>query len=174
MPIYEIDGKKPELSDSAWVAPSADIIGDVVLGEGASVWFGAVIRADNTVITIGDRSNIQENAVLHSDEGVPCSVGTDVTVGHQAMLHGCTIGDNSLIGIGAIILNHAVIGKNSIVGASALVTEGKTFPDNSLIVGSPARAIRALDEKAELMLKMSAAHYVHRSAEFSKGLKQVG
>lgn len=173
MPLYEIDGKRPQVPDSAWVAPSADLIGEVMLGEGASIWFGAVIRADNTEIRIGDRSNIQENAVLHSDAGVPCTVGEDVTVGHQAMLHGCTVGNNSLIGIGAIVLNHAVIGQNCIVGAGALITEGKTFADNCLIVGSPAKAIRTLDEQAVMMLKMSAAHYVHNGETFAKEMKRV-
>lgn len=173
MPLYEIDGKRPVLAEGVWVAPSADLIGAVKLEQGVSIWFGAVIRADNTDIIIGARSNIQENAVIHSDEGVPCIVGEDVTVGHQAMLHGCTIGDNSLIGIGAVVLNNAIIGKNSIVGAGALVTEGKSFPDSSLIVGSPARAIKTLDGNAEVMLKMSAAHYVQNGAKFAEALKRV-
>lgn len=176
MPLYEFDGKSPQLpvNGSAWVAPSADVIGEVNLGENASVWFGAVIRADNTLISIGARSNIQEQSVLHSDEGVPCTVGEGVTVGHHVMLHGCTIGDNSLIGMGATILNRAVIPENCIVGAGALVTEGKTFEPGSLIVGVPAKAIRQLDEATIEGLRQSAAHYVRKAAMFANGLKKVG
>lgn len=176
MPLYEFDGKAPRLpvDGSAWVAPSAELIGDVELGEGASVWFGAVIRADNTLIKVGACSNIQEQAVLHSDEGVPCTVGEGVTVGHHVMLHGCTIGDNSLIGMGATILNRAVIPENCIVGAGALVTEGKTFEPGSLIVGVPAKAIRQLDEVALAGLRFSAGHYVNKAKAFSRGLKRVG
>jgi carbonic anhydrase/acetyltransferase-like protein (isoleucine patch superfamily) len=142
VPLYEFEGKAPQLpeSGSAWVAPSADVIGDVHLGENVSIWFGAVIRADNTRITVGARSNIQEQAVLHSDEGIPCTVGEGVTVGHHVMLHGCTIGNNSLIGMGATILNRAVIPENCVVGAGALVTEGKTFEPGSLIVGVPGQS----------------------------------
>lgn len=175
MPLYEFDGKAPRLpvDGSAWVAPSAELIGDVELGEGASVWFGAVIRADNTLIKVGARSNIQEQAVLHSDEGVPCTVGEGVTVGHHVMLHGCTIGDNSLIGMGATILNRAVIPENCIVGAGALVTEGKTFEPGSLIVGVPAKAIRQLDEMALAGLRHSANHYVKKAEAFSANLKRV-
>lgn len=175
MPLYEFDGKAPRLpaDGTAWVAPSADVIGDVELGESASVWFGAVIRADNTLIKVGARSNIQEQAVLHSDEGVPCTVGEGVTIGHHVMLHGCTIGDNSLIGMGATILNRAVIPKNCIVGAGALVTEGKTFEPGSLIVGVPAKAIRQLDEVAFAGLRFSAEHYVSKASAFARGLKRV-
>ncbi len=176
MPLYEFDGKAPQLpvDGSAWVAPSADLIGDVELAENASVWFGAVIRADNTKISIGARSNIQEQSVLHSDEGVPCTVGEGVTVGHHVMLHGCTIGDNSLIGMGATILNRAVIPENCIVGAGALVTEGKTFEPGSLIVGVPAKAIRQLDEATIAGLRLSAEHYVNKAGAFAQGLKRVG
>lgn len=176
MPLYEFDGKAPQLpaDGSAWVAPSADVIGEVVLGENASVWFGAIIRADNTRISIGARSNIQEQSVLHSDEGVPCTVGEGVTVGHHAMLHGCTVGDNSLIGMGATILNRAVIPENCIVGAGALVTEGKTFEPGSLIVGVPAKAIRQLDEATIEGLRHSATHYINKSAMFAARLKKVG
>lgn len=176
MPLYEFDGKSPQLptDGSAWVAPSADVIGDVVLAEGANVWFGAVIRADNTVISIGARSNIQEQSVLHSDEGIPCTVGEGVTVGHHVMLHGCTIGNNSLIGMGATVLNRAVIPENCIVGAGALVTEGKTFEPGSLIVGVPAKAIRQLDEATIEGLRHSAEHYVRKAAMFATGLKKVG
>ena len=138
MPIYQLNDKVPDIAETAWVADTAQIIGDVRLGAGASVWFNTVLRGDNDPITIGAGSNIQDGSVLHTDEGVPLNIGCNVTVGHMAMLHGCTVGDESLIGIGAVILNGAVIGRNCIVGAGALVTEGKAFPDGSLIIGSPA------------------------------------
>lgn len=173
MPLYEISGQRPTIADDAWVAPSADLIGDVHLAELASVWFGAVIRADNTPIKVGARSNIQEGAMLHSDPGVACTVGEDVTVGHHAILHGCTIGDRTLIGMGATILNNAVIGEDCLVGAGALVTEGKTFPAGYLIVGSPAKAIRPLDDMAKAMLKMSAALYASKQREYARDLKRV-
>ncbi|HET9511757.1 MAG TPA: gamma carbonic anhydrase family protein, partial [Sphingomonas sp.] len=148
-------------------------IGDVQLGAQASVWFGAVIRGDNTPITIGARSNVQEGAALHSDPGAPLTIGEEVTVGHHAVLHGCTIGARSLIGMGAIVLNRAVIGDDCIVGAGALVTEGKTFPPGSLIVGSPARAVRTLDDAARAMLRASAAVYVAKAADYAAGLKRI-
>lgn len=174
MPIYELDGKAPALAPDAWVAPSADVIGDVHLGEGASVWFGAVIRADNTPITLGARSNVQDGAMCHSDPGAPLTIGAEVTVGHHAILHGCTIGARSLIGMGAVVLNRAVIGEDCLVGAGALVTEGKEFPPGSLIVGSPARAVRTLDDAAKAMLRGSAAVYVSNAARYRTGLKRVG
>lgn len=173
MPLYEIAGQAPTLGDGAWVAPSADLIGDVQLGAQASVWFGAVIRGDNTPITIGARSNVQEGAALHSDPGAPLTIGEEVTVGHHAVLHGCTIGARSLIGMGAIVLNRAVIGDDCIVGAGALVTEGKTFPPGSLIVGSPARAVRTLDDAARAMLRASAAVYVAKAADYAASLKRI-
>jgi carbonic anhydrase/acetyltransferase-like protein (isoleucine patch superfamily) len=173
MPLYEIAGQRPTVADTAWVAPSADLIGDVHLAELASVWFGAVIRADNTPIKVGGRSNIQEGAMLHSDPGTPCTVGDDVTVGHHAILHGCTIGDRALIGMGATILNRAVIGEDCLVGAGALVTEGKIFPAGYLIVGSPAKAIRPLDDAAKAMLRMSAALYASKQREYAEALKRV-
>ncbi|RHW17831.1 gamma carbonic anhydrase family protein [Sphingomonas gilva] len=173
MPLYEIAGKRPQLGFDAWVAPSADLIGEVVLGHEASVWFGACIRADNTVISVGNRSNIQEGAMLHSDYGVPCTVGADVTVGHHAMLHGCTIEDEALIGMKATVLNNAVIPTGCIVGAGALVTEGKRFEPNSLIVGAPAKAIRTLDEAQRAILKASAAHYVAKAKQFSAELRRL-
>lgn len=174
MPLYEIDGKKPHLDAAgAWVAPSADVIGEVALGAGASVWFGAVIRGDNTLIAVGARSNIQESAMLHSDFGAPLSIGEDCTIGHHAILHGCTIEDLVLVGMGAIILNRAVIGTGSIVGAGALVTEGKVFPPRSLIVGSPARVVRELDDTAAVMLRASAAHYVDKARDYAAGLKRI-
>jgi len=174
MPLYEIDGKAPMLGSRAWVAPSADLIGEVVLGEDASVWFGAVIRADNTPIVLGARSNVQESSMLHSDPGAPLTVGDDCTIGHHAVLHGCTVGNRSLIGMGAILLNRAVIGDDCIVGAGALVTEGKQFPAGSLIVGSPARAVRTLDAAAIATLKVSAAHYVVKAQANAAGLKRIG
>lgn len=173
MPLYEIAGHRPTIAETAWVAPSADLIGDVHLAPEASVWFGAVIRADNTPIAVGLRSNIQDGAMLHSDPGAPCTVGEDVTVGHHAILHGCTIGDRTLIGMGATILNRAVIGEDCVVGAGALVTEGKTFPAGHLIVGSPARAIRPLDDAARAMLKASAGHYASKQRDYAANLKRV-
>lgn len=173
MPLYALGQKRPTRHPSAWIAPSADIIADVVLGEDVSVWFGAVIRADNTPILIGARSNVQEGAMLHSDPGAPLNVGEDCTIGHHAILHGCTVGDRSLIGMGAVILNHAVIPADCIVGAGALVTEGKTFPAGSLIVGSPARAVRQLDADAIARLKLSALHYVEKARTCASDLTQV-
>ena len=173
MPCYAIGGHRPTLGADAWIAPSADVIGDARLGDGASVWFGAVIRADNTPIIVGARSNVQESAMLHSDPGAPLTIGEDVTVGHHAILHGCTIGAGTLIGMGAIVLNRAVIGEGCIVGAGALVTEGKEFPAGSLIVGSPARVMRQLDEQALAMLKLSAAHYVEKARAYAAGLSRI-
>lgn len=173
MPLYEFNGQRPTLGPGAWAAPSADLIGDVRLGAQASVWFGAAIRADNTAIVIGARSNVQEGSVLHSDHDAPLTIGDDVTVGHQVMLHGCTVGDGALIGMGAIVLNHAVIGEGCIVGAGALVTEGKVFPPRQLIVGAPARAVRPLDDAAQAMLRASALHYAQRAADFAAGLRRV-
>ncbi|UYY58844.1 gamma carbonic anhydrase family protein [Sphingomonas sp. S2-65] len=174
MPLYQIGGSAPSLAADAWVAPSADLIGDVRLAGLVSVWFGAVIRADNTPILIGARSNIQEGAMLHSDPGARCTVGEDVTVGHHAILHGCTIGNRTLIGMGATILNRAVIGDDCLVGAGALVTEGKTFPAGHLIVGSPARAVRPLDDAQKSLLRASAALYAAKQREYAVGLTRVG
>lgn len=150
--------------DDHWIAPNAYVIGDVTMGRDVGVWFAATVRGDNEPIVIGDRSNIQEAAVLHSDPGAPLTIGADVTIGHRAIVHGCTIGDNSLIGMGATILNNAKIGRNCIVGANALVTEGKEFPDNSLIVGSPAKVVRTLDAAQDL--KASAYNYVGNMRRF--------
>ncbi len=173
MALYELDGKAPLLGTGAWVADSAQVIGAVELGEQASVWFGVVIRGDTETIRIGANSNIQDLSVLHADIGCPLTIGEGVTVGHQVMLHGCTVGDNSLIGIQAVILNNAKIGKNSIVGAGSVVTEGKEFPDNSLIIGSPAKVVRTLDDAAAAKLKVSAEHYVHNAQRFAQGLKRI-
>ena len=175
MALYAIDGIAPQVADSAWVADSAQVIGRVELAEDASIWFGVVIRGDQPEpVRIGRRSNIQEACVLHSDVGQPLTVGEDVTVGHQAMLHGCTIGDGSLIGIGAVVLNGARIGRHCLVGAGALVTEGKEFPDGSLIVGSPAVVKRPLSPQQIAGLLASAAHYVENARRFRTGLQRLG
>ena len=173
MPLYRLGDATPVLAVGAWVAPSADLIGDIRLGEQASVWFGAVIRADNTPIIIGEESNIQDGAVCHSDPGVPLVVGARVTVGHQAILHGCIIGDDCLIGMGARILNGAVIEAGCIVGAGALVTEGKRFAAGSLIVGAPARVVREVTNEERQMLRASAEHYAEKAARYAAGLRQV-
>ena len=171
MPLYAIDDAVPFLAPGAWVAPSADLIGDVRLGARASVWFGAVIRADNTPILLGEESNFQDGSVGHSDPGAPLTIGARVTVGHQAILHGCTVEDEALIGMGARILNGAVIGAQCIVGAGALVTEGKRFEPRSLIVGSPARAVRTLSDEQVAMLRVSAAHYAEKAAHYAEKLR---
>lgn len=173
MALYELDGVVPQVADSAWVASSAQVIGNIVLGENASVWFGAVLRGDNETLIVGRDSNVQDGAVLHSDKGSPLTLGEGVTVGHQVMLHGCTVGDNSLIGIQAVVLNNARIGRNSIVGAGSVVTEGKEFPDNSLIIGAPAKVVRTLDEAATVKLCESALHYVENGRRYAKGLRKL-
>ena len=175
MPIYALDGKAPEFADRAsnWIAPGAVVIGNVRIGRNASVWFGVVIRGDNESIDIGEDSNVQEHVVMHTDPGFPLSIGRGCTIGHKAMLHGCMIGDDSLVGMGAVVLNGASIGKNSLVGAGALVTEGKSFPDGSLIVGAPAKAVRALDDGAMARLRGSAANYVANGRRFIAGLREV-
>lgn len=174
MPLYEIDGKHPVLDDEGgWIAPSAELVGDVRLGAWASVWFGAVIRGDNTPMIIGARTNIQEGAMLHSDPDAPLTIGADCTIGHHAILHGCTIGDLVLVGMGATVLNRAVIGEGCIIGAGALVTENKVFPANSLIVGSPARAVRQVDERGAMLLRASAAHYVEKAQAMATRLRRI-
>jgi carbonic anhydrase/acetyltransferase-like protein (isoleucine patch superfamily) len=173
MPLYSVDGLVPQLGPGAWAAPSADLIGDVRLGPRASVWFGAVIRADNTPILIGEESNIQDGAIGHSDPGFPLTIGARVTVGHQAILHGCTIADDCLIGMGARILNGAVIERECIVGAGALITEGKHFENGSLIVGTPARVVRQLTDEEKRALLVSAAHYAEKPARYAGQLRAV-
>ena len=173
MAIYAIDGVAPHIAATAWVADSAQVMGQVELGEGASVWFGAVVRGDTDRITIGAGSNIQDASVLHADIGKPLVVGERVTVGRQVMLHGCTIGDESQIGIGAVVLNGAKIGKNCLVGAGALVTEGKEFPDGSMIIGSPAKAVRMLTPEQIEGLKLSARHYIDNARRFQNGLHRI-
>lgn len=172
MPSYAIDGLQPSFGEGAWAAPSSDLIGDVRLGARASIWFGAVIRADNTPIIIGMESNVQDGAVSHSDPGAPLTIGDRVTVGHQAILHGCTVKDGALIGMGARVLNGAVIGERCLVGAGALVTEGKIFEPQMLIVGSPARAIRPLTDQEIAGLALSAAHYADKAAHYARGLTE--
>ncbi|WP_416877362.1 gamma carbonic anhydrase family protein [Litorimonas sp.] len=173
MSVYSLDDIKPQLADDVWVADSATVVGNVIMEAGSSVWFGTVIRGDNEPIKIGAGSNIQDNAVLHSDPGSPLTIGDDVTVGHQAMLHGCTIDDNSLIGIGATVLNGAKIGKNCLIGAHALITEGKVIPDNSVVMGSPGKIVKQVPQAQEAMLKASADYYVKNAQKFKNGLKPV-
>ena len=174
MSLYRLSGKAPQVPASAYVAAEATLIGQVVLGEQASVWAGAVVRGDNEPVCIGDASNVQEGAVLHADPGFPLRIEANVTIGHQAMLHGCTIGEGSLIGIQAVVLNGAVIGKHCLVGAGALVTERKTFPDRSLIVGSPATVKRELSDAEVASLEASAVGYAERAAVFQTELERVG
>ncbi|TDR93983.1 gamma carbonic anhydrase family protein [Enterovirga rhinocerotis] len=175
MPIYSLDGIAPELPDDAafWVAPDAHVMGAVHLGRDVGIWFGAVLRGDNEAITIGEGTNIQEGAMLHTDMGFPMTIGAHCTIGHHAILHGCTIGDGALIGMGATVLNGARIGAGSLVGANALVTEGKAFPDRSLIVGSPAKAVRQLDDATVEGLLRGAAGYVSNWKRFAGGLKRL-
>ncbi|MCW5671013.1 MAG: gamma carbonic anhydrase family protein [Hydrogenophaga sp.] len=173
MAIYELDGVAPRMAESAWVADSAQVMGNVVLGDNASVWFGAVLRGDTETITLGEGSNIQDGSVMHADVGFPLTVGRHVTVGHQVMLHGCTIGDESLIGIGATVLNGAKIGRNCLVGAGSLVTEGKEFPDGSMILGSPAKVVRSLTPEQIEGLRRSAGHYIENAARYRQGLKKI-
>jgi carbonic anhydrase/acetyltransferase-like protein (isoleucine patch superfamily) len=173
--IYELDGQRPELPEQGryWIAPGAAVIGKVRLKNDCSVWFGAVLRGDNEWIELGDRSQIQDNATLHTDMGFPITIGPECVIGHNVVLHGCTIGERVLIGMGAIVLNGARIGAGSLVGAGALVTEGKEFPERSLIVGTPARAIRTLDDAAIAAIAAGADIYVRNFKRFAKGMKPV-
>lgn len=173
MPLYRYGERVPSVHESVFVAPGASVIGSVVLSENVSVWFGATLRGDNEPIVIGKNSNVQEGAVLHTDPGIPLTVGDNVTIGHQAMLHGCTVGDGSLIGIQAVVLNGAVIGKGCLVGAGAVVTERKVFPDRSLILGSPAKVVRVLSDEDVANLLRSAAIYVERRAQFLSNLTEI-
>ncbi len=175
MPIYSLDGVEPILPEAGryWIAPDAHVIGRVRLGTDVGIWFGTVIRGDNELIDIGERSNVQEGCMFHTDPGFPMTIGPDCTIGHHAILHGCTIGSTSLVGMGATLLNGARIGASSIVGANALVTEGKEFPDNSLIVGAPAKATRSLDAEAAERLRRTALNYVQNFNRFAKGLKRI-
>ncbi|MGH1368928.1 MAG: gamma carbonic anhydrase family protein [Maritimibacter sp.] len=172
--IYELDGIAPQIAQDAWIAPDANVIGNVVMGAKSSVWFGCTIRGDNDPIVIGAGSNVQEACVFHTDPGCPLTLGENVTIGHKAMLHGCTVGDGSLVGMGATVLNGAVIGKGCLIGAGALITEGKVIPDGSLVMGAPGKVVRELDAKAMQGLLASAQHYQDNAARFAKGLKPVG
>lgn len=171
MTIYSLDDKSPEIAASAWVAPDANIIGSVRLGADSSVWFGTTIRGDNELIDLGKGSNIQENCVLHTDLGYPLHIGENCTIGHKAMLHGCSIGDGSLIGMGAIVLNGAKIGSGCLIGAGALITEGKVIPDGSLVMGAPGKIIRELDDKTRNDLLESAKHYQENARRFRSGMR---
>lgn len=174
MPLYELDGIRPQLADGFnWIAPTAVLIGQIIVGEGVGIWFGSALRGDNEPITVGDNTNIQENCVMHTDPGYPLTIGEGCTIGHKAMLHGCKIGNNSLIGMGATVLNGAIIGENCLIGAGALVPEGKNIPDNSLVVGVPGKVIRTLDDDAIQALKISAQHYVANAKRFAAGLKEI-
>jgi carbonic anhydrase/acetyltransferase-like protein (isoleucine patch superfamily) len=175
MAVYALDGISPELPNTGtyWIASSAEVIGRVRLARNASIWFQAVLRGDNELIDVGEGSNVQDGCVLHTDVGAPLTIGANCTIGHQAMLHGCTIGDNTLVGIGATILNHAVIGKNCLVGAHTLIAEGKVVPDNSLVVGAPGRVVRELDGEAILKLTKAAESYVRNWQRYAKGMQAV-
>ncbi|MBX3504672.1 MAG: gamma carbonic anhydrase family protein [Parvibaculum sp.] len=175
MPVYAIGETKPILPAEGdyWIAPNAEVMGNVKLEKNASVWFGAVLRGDNELITIGENSNVQDGSVLHTDPGSPLTIGRDVTIGHMVMLHGCTIGEGSLVGIGSIILNGAKIGKGCLIGANTLIAEGKEIPDHSMVLGSPGKIIRTLDDETAAALKLSADHYVENWKKYAAGLKRI-
>lgn len=168
--LYEFEGHRPEIAEDAWVAPGAHLIGKVTLASKASVWFGCTLRGDNEMLTIGEGSNVQENCVFHTDMGFPLTIGRNVTIGHKAMLHGCTIGDNSLIGMGAMVMNGAVVGKKCLIGAGAMITEGKVIPDCSLVMGAPGKVVRALDAETIAKLEKSALSYQRNAERFRNGL----
>ncbi len=173
MTLYALANMVPTLDDSAWVAPDANVIGNVVLEAGSSVWFGATLRGDNEAIHVGRGSNVQENCVFHTDPGCPLTIGENCTIGHKVMLHGCEVGDNSLIGMGATVLNGAKIGKNCLVGAGALITENKVIPDGSLVMGVPGKVVRMLDDAAIAGLTASAVHYQENALRFRRDLKPL-
>lgn len=172
--IYALDDLTPEIDPDTWIAPAAHVMGKVRLAAGVSIWFGAVLRGDTEWITVGEGSNVQEGCTLHTDFGHPLDIGASVTVGHNVILHGCTIGDGTLIGMGATILNGARIGKGCLIGAGALVTEGKEIPDGSLVMGSPGRVVRTLDEAQRQRVQLSALHYQERMRQFRTGLRPLG
>ncbi|NRB17089.1 MAG: gamma carbonic anhydrase family protein [Rhodobacteraceae bacterium] len=173
MTIYALGEHKPQIHDDSWVAPDANLIGKVVIEQGASVWFGCTVRADHEEIRVGEGSNVQENCVMHIDAGYPLTIGQNCTIGHKVMLHGCTIGDNTLVGMGAIVLNGAKIGKNCLIGAGALITENKEIPDNSLVMGSPGKVVRTVDAALAEKLRQSAEHYQDNMRRFRAELKEV-
>jgi carbonic anhydrase/acetyltransferase-like protein (isoleucine patch superfamily) len=174
MTLYALDGERPDIAVDSWIAPEASVIGKVVIEAGVSVWFGACLRGDNEVIWISEGTNVQENCVMHTDKGFPLSIGAGCTIGHKVMLHGCTIGENTLIGMGVIVLNGAKIGKNCLIGAGALITENKTIPDGSLVMGTPGKVARELDDKAIMGLRASALHYQDNMRLFKAGLSVIG
>lgn len=176
MPVYALGNVRPQLPEEGayWIAPDAQVMGNVTLHKNASIWFAAVLRGDNEMITIGENSNVQDGSVLHTDPGSPLTLGKNVTIGHKVMLHGCTVGDNSLIGIGSIILNNTKIGKNCLIGANTLIAEGKEIPDNSMVLGAPGRVVRTLSDEQAAGLALSAAHYVENWQRYAKELKIVG
>lgn len=171
--IYALNDRQPECLGECFIAASAAVIGNVRLANNVGIWFGAVLRGDNELIDIGENSNVQDNSVLHTDMGTPLTVGKNVTIGHLVMLHGCTIGDNTLIGIKSVIMNHAVIGKNCIIGANTLITEGKVIPDNSLVMGSPGKVVRQLTGEEVARIKLNADVYVQNLRRYNEGLTQV-
>lgn len=173
MTLFALGDLRPDIHDDTWIAPCANLVGQVVIEEAASVWFGVTIRADHEVIRVGKGSNVQEDVVMHIDKGYPLTIGENCTIGHKAMLHGCTIGDNSLIGMGATVLNGAKIGKNCLIGAGALITEGKEIPDNSLVMGAPGKIIREVDEAGAQRLTASALHYQDNMRRFKAELKEI-
>lgn len=173
MTLYALGEHKPQIHDDSWVAPDANLVGQVVIEQGASVWFGCTIRADHEEIRVGEGSNVQENCVMHIDAGYPLSIGQNCTIGHKVMLHGCTIGDNTLVGMGAIVLNGAKIGKNCLIGAGALITENKEIPDNSLVMGAPGKVVRQVDAELAEKLRQSALHYQDNMRRFRAELKEV-
>ncbi|MFW2544508.1 gamma carbonic anhydrase family protein [Primorskyibacter sp. 2E107] len=173
MTLYSLEGVAPDVATDAWIAPDANVIGKVVLEAGSSVWFGCTLRGDNEEIRVGAGANVQENVVCHTDMGYPLVIGAGCTIGHKVMLHGCTIGENTLIGMGATILNGARIGRNCLIGAGALVTEGKEIPDGSLVMGMPGKVVRQLDEAAIEGLKASALNYQDNAARFARGLQAL-
>jgi carbonic anhydrase/acetyltransferase-like protein (isoleucine patch superfamily) len=173
MSLFALGDISPRIASDAWIAPGCYVIGNVVVADRASVWFGSTLRGDNETITIGAGSNVQENCVLHTDMGFPLTIGAGCTIGHKAMLHGCTIGENSLIGMGATVLNGAVIGKDCLIGAGALITEGKQIPDGSLVMGVPGKVVRALDDQAIAGLRLSALSYQENAARFARDLTAI-
>lgn len=173
MAIYALNNRAPSFGEGSWIADNATVVGAVTAGRNVSVWYGAVIRGDNDPITIGDNSNVQDGSILHTDDGIPLTIGANVTIGHMVMLHGCTIGDGSLIGINAVVLNNAVVGKSCIIGANALIPEGKVIPDRSLVVGSPGRIIRELSDREVESLLANAANYIAHAREYEEGLVRL-
>ena len=173
MPLYTVSGRTPQISDTAWIAPNASVIGSVTLGAGSSVWWNGVVRGDDEAITIGARCNIQDGSVLHTDPGLQLIIGRDVTIGHRVILHGCTIGDGCLIGMGATLLNRAVIGKNCLIGANALIPEGKVIPDRSLVVGAPGRIVRELTDDELAKIARGNHHYVENWQRYASELREI-